>query len=181
MDQSVHPSDYFKPHIDAGIDIIIWRNPRNPEDPCLDEFDRSLKSKGLKTQILKAPEPPPNLPTPPYFPELTLTILNPSSTENIINIASKHLVEHYRDSRKITVKIDIISNSRIISGEANGSPSKVAESIKHIQKFGEITSSNLALIVINREEHVEPTKMCLKCGRLIPSESRFCHICGEKQ
>jgi hypothetical protein len=180
MDQAAPPPEYFKPYIDAGIDTIIWRNPRNPEDPCLDEFGRRLEAEGLKVQVLKAPEPPPNFPVPPYFPDLTLTILKSSSTGKVMNVASKHILEYYRDSKRVTVKIDMASNSRFISGEANGSPSKVADSIKHIQKFSELISSNLVLIIMNRED-VEPTKICPKCGRAIPSESRFCYICGEKQ
>ncbi|MBS7625798.1 zinc ribbon domain-containing protein [Candidatus Bathyarchaeota archaeon] len=181
MGQAAPPPDYFKTYIDAGFDTIIWRNPRASEDSFLDEFEMRLESEGLKAQVLKAPEPPPNLPIPPYFPELTLTILNPSSAYNIMNVASKLLREYYLDSKRITVKIDIVSNSRFISGEVSGPPSKVAESIKNISKFGELTSSSLALLVLNMEDYVQPTKICPKCGGVITSGSRFCHICGEKQ
>ncbi|MGQ9639758.1 MAG: hypothetical protein ACUVUB_04830 [Candidatus Bathyarchaeia archaeon] len=180
MNQTVSQPDFFKPYIDAGFTTLIWRNPRNPEDPFLNELGRRLEVEGLKVQILKAPEPPPNFPTPPYYPELTLTILKPSSADTILNIASQLLKEYYRDQNRIAVKVDVISDSRLISGEANGAPLKVVESIKNIPMISELASSNLAVIVMDRQR-IQPTKVCHRCGGVIHVESRFCHICGEKQ
>ena len=128
------------------------------------------------------PEPPPGYPAPPYYPELTLTILDPSIVDAVLRIASDHLQESFQGLSKVTVKIDVVLDQRFVSVEANGAASDVGKTIKGIPKIEKLASSNLFAIVAQHElDKSTSTKFCSKCGATIPAQSEFCYKCGERQ
>jgi len=182
IDPAHSPMDFIKPYKDLGFAALVWRKPGKTADTNPEEFVRRLTEKGLKTQALPIPEPPPGYPAPPYYPELTLTILNPSATDAILRITSDFLQQVYLGMRKITVKADIVLDRRVVSIEANGSTMEVGETIRNVPKMEKLASSNLVVIVASHEL-VNPasTKFCTKCGITMPAKSEFCHNCGAKQ
>jgi hypothetical protein len=182
IDPAHSPMDFIKPYKDSGFAVLVWRKPGKTEDSNPEEFVRRITEKGLKTQALPIPEPPPSYPAPPYYPELTLTILDPSTTDAILRIASDFLQQVYSGMQKITVKADIVLDRRVVSIEANGSAMEVGETIKNVPKMEKLASSNLVIIMASHEL-VNPasTKFCAKCGIAMPAKSEFCHNCGAKQ
>jgi hypothetical protein len=174
--------DFIKPYIDSGFDIIIWKNPGTQENTSLTEFAGILEQKGFKTQIVEIPEPPPGYPNPPFYPELTLTVLKKAVVDAILNISSQFLQQVYQTHETVTVKADIFLDQRIISVELNGKPSEVGSTLKNIRKIDTLALSNLVFVAAN-QERIKPTQahFCSKCGNSLPIQSDFCQNCGEKQ
>ena len=176
------PLDFIKPYIDSGFDVIIWKNPGAQENPSLTEFSSRLHQKGFKSQIVAIPDPPPGYPTPPFYPELTLTILKESVADDILNISSQFLLQIYKVQEKVTAKADIVLDQRIVSVESNGKPSEVGSTLKNILKINKLTSSNLVFVAANQENlRSTQAKYCSKCGTSLSLQSDFCQNCGEKQ
>ena len=182
MKSTSSPLDFIKPYIDSGYDVIIWKNSGAQENPSLTEFSGRLHEKGLKFQIVAIPDPPPGYPKPPFYPELTLTILKESVADEILNMSSKFLIQIYQAHEKITMKADIVLDQRIVSVESNGKPSEVGTTLKNILKINKLTSSNLVFVAA-KQEQIKPTqaKFCSKCGASLPLQSDYCQSCGEKQ
>lgn len=182
MKSTSSPLAFIKPYIDSGFDVIIWKNPRTQENPSLTKFASRLEQKGFKTQIVAIPDPPPGYPSPPFYPELTLTILKEAVAYEILNMSSQFLHQSYQVQEKVTAKADIVLDQRIVSVESNGKPSEVGSTLKNILKINKLTSSNIVFVAANQEQ-VKPTKanFCSKCGASLPLQSDFCHNCGEKQ
>lgn len=182
MNSTSSPLDFIKPYIDSGFDVIIWKNPGTQENPSLTEFTGMLEQKGFKTQIVAIPDPPPGYPTPPFYPELTLTILKKAVVDAILNISSQFLQRVYQTQEPLTVKADIVLDQRIISVESNGTPSEVGCTLKNILKIDTLALSNLVFVAANQEQ-IKPTQthFCSKCGNSLPIQSDFCQNCGEKQ
>jgi hypothetical protein len=176
------PLDFIRPYIDSGFDVIIWKNPGTQENDLLTDFVSRLEQKGFKSQIVVMPEPPPGYPAPPFYPELTLTILKESVTDDLLNMSSEFLKQVYQTQQKITVKVDIVLDQRILSVESNGNSSEVGGTLKNILKIAKLTSSNLVFVAANQEQ-IKPVKahFCSKCGASLPIHSDFCPNCGEKQ
>ncbi len=182
MNSTSSPLDFIRPYIDSGFDVIVWKNPEAQENPSLTEFAGILEEKRFKTQIVAIPDPPPGYPTPPFYPELTLTILKKSVVEAILNISSQFLQQVYQVQEKVTVKVDIVLDQRIVSVESNGTPLEVGSTLKNILKINTLTSSNLVFVAANQEQ-IKPTQaqFCSKCGTSLQLQSDFCQNCGEKQ
>ncbi len=176
------PLEFIKPYIDSGFDVLVWKNPGTQENPSLTEFASILVQKGFKSQIVTIPDPPQGYPAPPFYPELTLTILNEAVTDDILDMSSQFLQQTYQAQEKVTVKADIILGQRIVSLESNGNPAEVGRTLKNILKIDKLTSSNLVFVAANQEQ-IKPTQIqfCSKCGTSIPLQSDFCQNCGEKQ
>jgi hypothetical protein len=96
MNSPSSPLDFIRPYIDSGFDVITWKNPGTQENPSLTEFAGILEQKGFKTQIVAIPDPPLGYPTPPFYPELTLTILKKAAVDAIFNISSQFLQQIYQ-------------------------------------------------------------------------------------
>jgi hypothetical protein len=182
MNSPSSPLDFIRPYIDSGFDLIIWKNPGAQENPSLTELAGRLEKKGFKTQVVVIPDPPPGYPAPPFYPELTFTILKGAVADDILNMSSEFLQQVYQAEQKVTVKVDIILDQRILSLESNGNPSEVGGTLKNILKIDKLTSSNLVFVAANQEQ-IKPTQtqFCSKCGTSLRLHSEFCHNCGEKQ
>jgi len=174
------PVDFIKPFKDAGVTTIVWKTPRIP-DSHSEEFTKRLEAKGFKVQTLIIPEPPQGYPVPPVYPELALTILNPSAADTILKTASDLLQEVYHERKNVTVKVDVVLDRRFISGEANGVPLEVGETIRIIPKIEKLSPSNLIIMVADHKQpEPPPAKFCPKCGAANPVQSAYCYKCGEK-
>lgn len=181
MESATSPMDFIKPYKDAGFTALIWKNPTGSEDSRQTEFARRLEEKGFKVQTLAIPQPPLGYAAPPYYPDLTFTILNPSEADAILNLASGFLEETYQGAVKVTAKIDVVLDQRVVSAEANGSSTDVGKTIKNIQKIEKMASSNLMVVVADQELAKAPQRFCSKCGVPMPAQSEYCYHCGEKQ
>ena len=175
--------DFIKPYKDAGFTAIIWKSQTGSEDSRQLEFARRLEDKGFRIQTLEIPQPPPGYAAPPHYPDLTLTILNTSSADAILNLASVFLEEMYQGAAKVkvTAKIDVVLDKRIISAEANGSSTDVGKTLRNIQKIEKLSPSNLMVVVADQELTKVPQRLCSKCGVPVPAQSEYCYHCGEKQ
>jgi hypothetical protein len=175
--------DFIKPYKDAGFKALIWKNPTGSEDSRQLEFARRLEEKGFTVQTLAIPQPPPGYAAPPHYPDLTLTVLNPSSADAILNLASGFLEEMYQGTAKVkvTAKIDVVLDQRIISAEANGSSTDVGKTLRNIRKIEKLAQSNLMVVVADQELTRVSQRFCSKCGVPMPAQSEYCYQCGEKQ
>lgn len=181
MESATSPMDFIKPYKDAGFTALIWKNPTGSEDSRQMEFARRLEEKGFKVQTLAIPQPPPGYAAPLYYPDLTFTILNPSAADAILNLTSGFLEETYQGAAKVTAKIDVVLDQRVVSAEVNGSSTDVGKTIKNIQKIEKLASSNLMVVVADQELTKVPQRFCSKCGVPMPAQSEYCYHCGEKQ
>jgi ribosomal protein L40E len=176
------PLDLIKSYKDAGVSVLVWKPPGNSGTLHSEGLSSKLVERGFKAETLAIPEPPPGYPAPPYYPELTLTILDPSIVDAVLGITSDRLQETFQAVNKVTVKIDVVLDQRFVSVEANGVASDVGKTIKGIPKIEKLASSNLVAIVAQHESD-KPTmsKFCSKCGATIPAQSEFCYKCGQRQ
>lgn len=160
----------------------MWKPPGNSGTLHSEGLASKLVERGFKVETLAMPEPPPGYPAPSYFPELTVTILDPSIVDAVLGIASDRLQETFQGVSKVTVKIDVILDQRFVSVEANGAASDVGKTIKGIPKIEKLASSNLVAIVAQHElDKPTASKFCSKCGATIPAQSEFCYKCGQRQ
>jgi len=183
MESSTSPMDFIKPYKDAGFTALIWKNPTGSEDSRQLEFARRLEEKGFRVQTLAIPQPPLGYVAPPHYPDLTLTVLNQSSAGAILNLASGFLEEMYQAAAevKVTAKIDVVLDKRIISAEANGSSIDVGKTLRNIQKIEKLSPSNLLVVLADQELTKVSQRFCSKCGVPVPAQSEYCYHCGEKQ
>ena len=176
------PLDFIKRYKDAGVSVLIWKPPGSSGTLHTEGLVSKLIERGFKVETLAVPEPPPGYPAPPYYPELTLTILDPSIAEAVLGMASDRLQEISQAVSKITVKIDLVLDRRFVSVEANGTVSEVVKTIKSIPKIEKLALSNFVAIITEHEMNkITAPKYCSKCGATVPVQSEFCYKCGQKQ
>ncbi|MEM3017958.1 MAG: zinc ribbon domain-containing protein [Candidatus Bathyarchaeia archaeon] len=181
MEPSASPTDSIRQYKKAGFTVLLWKNPKDPEDLHQLGFVQRLEEKGFRIQVLTIPQPPPGYIAPPYYYNLAFTILDPSVADTILNLASSFLCEVYRDVAEVSVKTDVVLDQRIISAEAQGSPVNVGKTMGNILKIEKLASSNLVVMVVDQERNRVPPKFCSRCGAPVAAQSEYCSECGERQ
>ncbi|MCX6659430.1 MAG: zinc ribbon domain-containing protein [Candidatus Bathyarchaeota archaeon] len=180
MSSTYSPMDFIRPYKEEGLAVLVWKNPRD-SDPRTEEFAARLNEKGFKAQTLVIPEPPEGFPKPPYYPDLTLTILDASVADVVLD-ATSNFLKVYQGMSELTVKIDIVLDKRVVSAEANGTPMDVGKTLRSIPKIEKLSSSNLVIMITDQElTGPVPKKFCSKCGTPIPTQSEYCYSCGQEQ